>query len=178
MSTYFQPYLQQAKETADPEAYDLDYLVPGIVGEIGELFGQRAKAHWHGWPADRLRGELVSELGDIAWMTAILLDRYSVEEIPFVELKKMERAYATAIPVSSLLLSRALDLHNARMSALELDDLERRYIPEIGIRLWSLIEKRSEDIAGAPFEEVLDYNLEKLADRAARKVLKGSGDHR
>lgn len=175
----FQTYVEAARETADPEAYHLEYLVPGIVGEIGELFGQRAKAHWHGWPDEQLRTELTSELGDIAWMTAILLDRFGVTEIPREEYDKMDRPYANAIPVSSLLLARATSLHGAHMSSLDLEELAERLIPATATSLWVLIETRSAQITeGADFPEVLDYNLKKLADRAARKVLKGSGDHR
>jgi NTP pyrophosphatase (non-canonical NTP hydrolase) len=175
----FQAYVKAARETADPEAYDLEYLIPGIVGEIGEIFGQRAKAHWHGWPTEQLRTELTSELGDVAWMTAILLDRFGVTEIPREEYDKMDRSYTNAIPVSSLLLARAESLHNAHMSSLDLDEIAERLIPATAASLWALIETRSPQITeGAKFGEVLDYNLKKLADRAARKVLKGSGDHR
>jgi len=52
-------YTVQAEATAQPAAHDRAYLIPMIVGEVGELFGQRAKAVWHGWAPERLQAELV-----------------------------------------------------------------------------------------------------------------------
>jgi len=178
-ATKFSDYVLAARETADPEAFELEYLIPGIIGEVGELFGQRAKAHWHGKPDFELAKELRNELGDVAWMTAILLDRYGVREIPDEQYEKLDRPYASAIPVSSLLLARIESLHAAYLASLGLPDLGARLIPSSAVELWALIEKRAEQITdGYPFEDVLAANLRKLADRKARGVLKGSGDHR
>jgi NTP pyrophosphatase (non-canonical NTP hydrolase) len=74
-------YQSAALSTAMEKAFSLDYLVPMIIGELGELSGQKAKAHWHGWPAEKLEVELVSEYGDVCWGTAILLHMAEVSDL-------------------------------------------------------------------------------------------------
>jgi hypothetical protein len=58
----------------------------------------------------------------------------------------------------------------------------RRRQPE-NIRLaartmWGLLESNAEVVTGSTFQQVMEANLAKLADRAARGVLKGAGDNR
>lgn len=159
------PYQVIAASTAEAAAYSLDYLIPGIVGEVGELFGQKAKAHWHGWKADKLQTELVSEYGDVAWMTAILLQAHDVHEVgPFSTRDSIDQAH--------LLLMRSTGLHLYYSQGMT------DYIAEAAARLWAALEHCCESVVGVPFAEVLAYNEKKLADRAARGVLKGAGDHR
>lgn len=164
-----QDYLAQALVTADPKAFQHVYLIPGIVGEVGELFGQNAKAVWHGWKQDKLQKELVSEYGDIAWMTAVLLH------------VEADKGTEIAIPVFTtrledddlhLLLMRATALHLYYSQSLF------PYIPEAAARLWSALEEKCQSVTGVSFQTVLDANVAKLADRAARGVLKGAGDNR
>ena len=167
-----QDYLAQALVTADPKAFQHPYLIPGIVGEVGELFGQNAKAVWHGWDDAKLTKELVSEYGDVAWMTAVLLHVESTKEAngPEIEIP----AFSTRLEDDPmhLLLMRSTALHLYYSEGL------LQYILEAAARLWSALEFKCKEVTGVSFQEVLDANIAKLADRAARGVLKGAGDNR
>ena len=165
-------YQQQAQSTADPEAFELEYLIPGIMGEVGELFGHRAKAFWHGSPAEDLSFELVSEYGDIAWMTAILLGTFGITEIDEDHRAAMNHPWAGKVDGWVSLANRALALVNGWVED------QYHLLPSGAQALWVALELRSEQITGQGFSSVLDGNLKKLSDRAARGVLKGNGDHR
>ena len=167
-------YQQLALRTAQPRAFDLDYLVPMIIGETGELLGQRAKAHWHGWPTHQLHAELVSELGDVAWGTAILLH---VEGITEVDMKRPSAGYPNiwGRPHNGWgsLLHKANNLHTFYSDP----ELKHLISPE-AVSIWKSLNFFAADITGHTFEHVLRTNLSKLESRAARGVLQGQGDHR
>lgn len=163
-------YQTAALVTAQPRAFDLQYLVPMIVGEIGELFGQKAKSHWHGWEYSKLQEELVSEYGDVAWGTAILLHVAKVDDIDLDKFRKSENTEWQQ------LLSRAHYLHMFYSSTVPPQTLE--WVSEEAQLLWLTLERHCSEVTGVPFETVLQANLKKLADRAARGVLQGQGDHR
>lgn len=166
-------YQSKALRTAQPRAFDNDYLIPMIVGEVGELLGQRAKAHWHGWSPARLREELVSEYGDVAWGTAVLLHvegssdiKVKPREIPLTVFgHRPDPWYALVVRASYLYQFYTQEETHC-------------YIRGEAQQLWLKLEHHCEAITGVPFDEVLNANLHKLASRAARGVLVGSGDHR
>ena len=160
-------YTKKALKTAQPEAFSLEYLVPGIVGEVGELFGQQAKGYWHGWDEKKLQTELVSEYGDICWMTAILLHTQFVDNVA------LRTPYSTDGKVGQMqILSQATMLYNDYLGE------HQEYLASDAAGLWNLLSFFSEPITGHTFSHVLKANLKKLEDRAARNVLRGSGDHR
>lgn len=174
-------YTQRAEATAQPAAYDREYLIPMIVGETGELFGQRAKAVWHGWDWPRLHTELVSELGDIAWGTAILmkLEGTDFTKVTFEGHTSRPHAHTQAtwgagtVDPWQQLLVRANDLH------LYYTQPETHcYLRGAAQQLWLALQTHCLAITGDSFDDVLQYNLAKLASRAARGTLVGSGDHR
>lgn len=161
-------YQARAAVTAQPAAYQHHYLVPMIVGEVGELFGQRAKAVWHGWDDNRLRQELVSEYGDIAWGTAILLRMEGVSVV--------DSMYAPRPPYGNpwqALVSSANDLHLFYSSA-----ETTRWVSSEAQRLWLALQKHCQAITGHSWDTVLQANLAKLAGRVQRGTLVGQGDHR
>lgn len=165
-------YQDRAAATVSPEdesnVYSYEYLIPMIVGEVGELFGQKAKALWHGWASDRLEEELVAEYGDICWGTAILLRRHGVTELE----PQSTPSWTLGIDPWHLLLHRSHTLYQAYT-----EDRDDEVVRTAG-RLWQYLEDQCETITGLSFEKVLDYNSQKLASRAERNVLRGSGDHR
>lgn len=167
-------YQTAALSTAMPRAFDHKYLVPMIVGEIGELFGQKAKAHWHGWSEDQLKVELVSEYGDVCWGTAILLHTLNVDELDpiFDKDSSTARAMRRRQPEQTLLS------HGSYLWQWYSEEETQPYIKGEAMEMWAILEAFCEEITGVPFETVLQANLEKLRSRAERNVLIGSGDHR
>lgn len=170
MEKQLDAYLTQALTTADTKAFQHPYLIPGIVGEVGELFGQNAKAVWHGWDDAKLQKELISEYGDIAWMTAVLIHVEAEKHAGGIG----DLVFSTRMSENPqhLLLMRASALHLYYVMNMD------SYIATEAARIWAALEAMCHDITGAPFQVVLDANLAKLADRAARGVLKGAGDNR
>lgn len=170
-------YQHRAMVTAEPRAYYLGYLVPGIVGEVGELFGQRAKAYWHVWPAEKLQKELVSEYGDIAWMTAVLLHTRGVASLQPTVSPAPGMNLGVLNPHQSL-LSAASSLHTQWLLEEQGISETDEWLDTAAEKMWRTLRDNCEAITGQDFQYVLDANLVKLADRAARGVLRGSGDHR
>lgn len=169
LESQLKDYLAQALVTADPKAFQHSYLIPGIVGEVGELFGQHAKSVWHGWSGKALQKELISEYGDIAWMTAVLIH---TEADKGTELGSLVFNSRMDDQPMHLLLMRATALN------LYYTQGHSDYIAEEACRIWSALAEKCEAIVGVPFQAVLDANVKKLSDRAARGVLKGQGDNR
>ena len=167
-------YQARATATAEDEAYQLEYLIPGIMGEVGELFGHRAKAVWHGYTKGQLKEELVSEYGDIAWMTAVLLHRENVSALdPELVKATQSHPWATKVDPWLSLANRASQLYT-----MWVEGYDGPRLVDSAVSLWLALEFRSSAITGAAFNDVLQANLDKLADRASRGVLRGNGDHR
>lgn len=166
-------YQARAAATAQPEAYHLDYLVPMIVGEVGELHGQKAKAKWHGWTPARLQEELVSEFGDVCWGTAILLSMKGITHVTENLLGQPRTVWGDELAPEHILLQRVTSLH-----LFYIQRSTHAYIPGEASQLWLALERYCHTITGLPFQDVLDYNVKKLASRAERGVLQGAGDHR
>lgn len=165
--TLLTDYQIDVASTAEPRAYEYDYLIPGIVGEIGEMFGHKAKAFWHG--TDRSE-RIIGEYGDIAWMCALLLKREGISEIGKDHRNVAHPSWIGKIDGWTQLLSQAHTLQ-----VLYASDLTDPY-REIAQKLWVILEARCEELTGADFQDVLDYNIQKLASRAAKGTLHGDGD--
>lgn len=166
-------YQVAAARTAQPAAYDRAYLVPMIVGETGELFGQRAKAVWQGWDDARLNAELVREYGDIAWGTAILLDLEGVRDLRDYSLNHPRTVWGGQLDPWHVVLQKASAVH---LFSTQADT--SRFVASEAAQLWMALHLHCQTITGSPWETVLQVNLDKLASRAARGVLQGAGDHR
>lgn len=185
-------YMSKAKSTAQAEAYSYQYLVPGLLGEVGEVYGQIAKNHWHGWTAEKFETELVAEYGDICWMTAILFDHrftavhtnIKVEEHelgfnPFAGMQAVSEQVATLVEALHWENQALADVeeYGADVAATRLEALEQRTDYALQ-KLWGTLVAYAPVVTGHPLQKALDYNAEKLASRAARGVLRGAGDHR
>ena len=184
-------YIPAAKSTAQPAAYDYAYLVPALLGEYGEVYGQLAKAHWHEWPEDKLKMEMVAEYGDMCWMVAILIDKRScLSERAHVMVPPVGFAPHVAMGVVGRRISTFLNALEAetRMTQVAIQepddtaylvvDAQQDETDYQLMQLWNALANYAEQCTGSSFQEVLDYNKEKLASRAARGVLRGAGDHR
>lgn len=165
-------YQELATATAEPRAYDLAYLIPGIVSEVGELLGQQAKAHWHGWETEKLQDAALLEYGDIAWLTAVLLKVHGKDNtLPHTVVRS---PYTPEQQFTSIASSMYLAWTVGDLSPQERTD----WIQDEALRMWRRLEQYSEAVTGQPFDVALEANLAKLASRAERNVLRGSGDYR
>lgn len=170
-------YQERAIATAEPRAFHLEYLVPGIVGEVGELFGQQAKAYWHEKPAEDLTWELINEFGDIAWMTALLLHTRGVSVLQPVYPALGADRWGKRDPRMKLLSASNNIMYQWVLEKEGISDSDH-WMDEAAERLWRTLLEVCVPLVGVEFQHVLQANLNKLADRAARGVLRGSGDHR
>lgn len=167
-------YQSAAAATAQPAAYQYDYLVPMIVGEVGELFGQRAKSVWHGWTREKLQAELVSEYGDIAWGTAILL---KMEGVEFFR-AQLRQGPATTVWGNEPSPWQPLANKAANLFHFYTQEETHQYIRGEAQQMWLTLESSCKAVTGTDFNTVLERNLLKLQGRVARGTLVGSGDHR
>lgn len=164
-------YQKKALSTAAPIAHTYEYLAHGLVGEVGEFAGRIAKGVWKG---DRNTGacwaDLALEYGDIAWMTAVLLNKQHIHG---------RDAWDRPLGVPPEDLSAPLGVIMA-----EVGYMYRIYATNVtgyeidARRLWDLLETYCERLTHHSWDEVLQMNVDKLASRAARGVLVGNGDHR
>lgn len=163
MSFDFKTYQQQALTTALPSALTMDYLAPGLIAELGEVFGKQAKAVRDGWDTERLNREIIPELGDCCWFIALI-------------------GHVTGTQVNGVSKNRLIldDLAAGMDSATQILVWHHRDGFNIQTHLEILLNCMVSGAVcnGSTLEAVAQANLDKLADRKARNVLGGSGDAR
>lgn len=88
----FNEYQSNALTTAKTTALSMDYLIPGLVAEAGEVAGHYAKYKRDGYllvgdPQDAI----VKELGDVLWFIAVIAFQYGLpmEKIAQINLDKL-----------------------------------------------------------------------------------------
>lgn len=168
-------YQTAALATAEPRGRELDYLIPMIMGELGEALGHRAKAYWHGKADEDLAQEIILEYGDICWGAAVLLHELGITEVeayPGPDTALQTRTWATKVPAWSSVLNRATGLFNLW------EDSQEHHLKDAAVSLWQALEFRAEACTGVSLSTALEANVAKLADRVQRGVLRGNGDHR
>ena len=175
MAMSLNEYQIAALATAEPRGRELDYLIPMIMGEVGEALGHRAKAYWHRTSDEDLAQELILEYGDVCWGTAVLLHELgitAVEAYPGPDTDPQTRAWAAKVPAWSSVLNRAAGLFNLW------EDHQDHHLEHAAVSLWQALEFRAEGCVGVDLGTVLEANVAKLAGRAERGTLRGNGDHR
>jgi NTP pyrophosphatase (non-canonical NTP hydrolase) len=84
-------YQRQSYKYAMPTARHVDYLVPGLAGEVGELCSLFAKGvrDSKGYVNEET---LVKELGDVLWFVAGIASHFNIplEEVAELNLHKLE----------------------------------------------------------------------------------------
>lgn len=208
-------YQLRVLETALPSARSLQYQLPALLSEIGELHGVLAKEVRDDKKAPNYPARK-AELGDIAYLTALMLNDLGVQHVtPRVAKRVEERAASeildvapSAYAVSAALSSEVEDVENFAYRLASNDNPSR---PRLAITLqylWNMIPYLAERLlVGMPqydarraavlsltdaedfsreraalregiFQDVLNANVLKLADRKSRGKIKGSGDNR
>ena len=160
MTFDFKTYQEQALTTALPSALTMDYLAPGLIAELGEVFGKQAKAVRDDWDEGRVAREELSELADCLWFIAVI-------------------AHVLEIPGDAIKTTRsARDPREAMRAALEIMDHPYDFVVRERLVVCLAVVEAGAWFYGSTLEAVAQANLDKLASRQARGVLGGSGDTR
>ena len=89
----FDEYQEKALTTALPSALDLNYLMPGLAAEAGEVAGKWAKVirDDDGILTPETRAGILKEVGDCYWFLALIAEvlEVSSEDIAAVNLEKL-----------------------------------------------------------------------------------------
>lgn len=168
-------YQAKAMTTAKPTALSLDYLIPGLISEIGEVFGVQAKAIRDGWSPETLKGEMTKEMGDVAWMVAMSL-RELGEDTIHARRASLDMATEMAMGDPHEFFERFAQAPVKLYRCYR--EMDRLSMCHCLRGLWIFMQGTQHLITGRDFPTVLAYNLDKLQDRAARGVIGGSGDNR
>ena len=180
-------YQTSALATALPTAHSPEYLLPGLLSELGELAGVLAKEYRDSTPAnyeDRL-----SEMGDVAWVVAVWLhdlgvDTTSTDNLGVSTETIQRNPLSNPIEVVGLMLSLTEPLVSsyARLRSNPSHTTAGSVIAKnVLLTLWRLLEFYAPVLAPNmedPFKAALDTNIAKLTSRQARGKIGGSGDHR
>lgn len=161
-------YQQRAVATALPTALNYDYLIPGLVAEVGEVFGKVAKSVRDEWSRERLQEELKAELGDVYWFYVLIChvagQQVRLPQIPQVSVSEQE--------LLGDLLKRVAGVQDVSLFPSMTSDLEWL------LELFPSYIARVAKVYEIDMQEILEYNIEKLESRKARGKLKGNGDLR
>lgn len=179
-------YQTAALATALSTAHSTEYLLPGLLSELGELAGVLAKEYRDSTPInyeDRL-----SEMGDVAWVTAVWLHDLGVtttDPALGVGSKTLQRnPLSNPIEVVGLMLSITEPLVSsyAHLRSNPANTTAGELITKnVLLTLWRLLEFYAPVLAPTmddPFKAALDTNIAKLTSRQVRGKIGGSGDHR
>lgn len=92
----FNDYQVQARSFAVYSARDMNYLIPGLIGEVGELCSLLAKKyrdeHAHHIETAMEDINYAKELGDVLWFVSTLaaVAGYNLEDIAKMNIEKLE----------------------------------------------------------------------------------------
>lgn len=165
-------YQARALETALPTALNWDYITNNLLAETYEfaakVYGGKAKKIRDGKDPDT--AALVAELGDIAWHVAVGLSLYEVDSVGKYS------SFCSIDTPEKLAESLLEDVNQAYLQSFH-EDEEWEGIDWLE-SVWSMLESFTHPALGMSFDEVLEANLAKLADRKDRGVIGGSGDER
>ena len=86
-------YQQLAKRTAGPNSEQLEYLIPGLCGEAGEVASVAAKVardDGHVW-SDAKRQKMMLEIGDCLWFVSELSRHFgwTLEQVAQANIDKL-----------------------------------------------------------------------------------------
>jgi NTP pyrophosphatase (non-canonical NTP hydrolase) len=164
----FADYQQQAAKTAiyprKVDDFSLAYLSLKLCGEANELRKAIGLEN------------VVKEAGDVLWYAAVLakegdltleIPREGVRSIP----AQKEGLISPPAEIAEL-IGKAYRDNDGRLNEQTQNAIERRLMHMLAC-VRGILDRR-----GASFDAMLQANLDKLADRAARNVLHGSGDNR
>lgn len=165
LKEYQQEAVKFRTDTADNE----EYLMLGLIEEVGEVAGKLAKKTRDGVFDEKA---FIKELGDVLWFAMNLAEYCD------------KRDFCIKSTISSLLCSVSLKNEQKKESDYELALWLLYYIGEvIDVSDTCLFEVvvyvgRLAQNHGYTLEQVAEINIAKLRDRQFRGVINGNGDER
>lgn len=178
-------YQHEALKTAIyPVDRELDYTVLGLLSEVGEL-GEAYAAGKQGWGYSQAALEqLFSEAGDCYWYLAAVADAINAPLGTIVTVREaLEVQYLSSRGLTVLEIVRAASaIAGIVKKAIRdndgyLSDKGRETIKDEIAIAWLHLDNLA-TLFGGNGVAIRAKNLNKLADRAARGVLAGSGNTR
>jgi NTP pyrophosphatase (non-canonical NTP hydrolase) len=180
----FETYIKKTRETAIyPEDYERDYVIHGLVDELGELKrAVMAPSKNGGVPrryGRRHISQLCKEMGDALWYLARLYDHFNIETEehdriqslssidPEIGEKKIEEALLAAAKINGYQKKSVRD-----------DADKSKGIRVAAKNIMLNLRKAAHHLGVYDIEVVMERNLRKLFDRKDRGVLQGDGDNR
>lgn len=162
----FEEYQKAAVSFRTDTADNGEYLMLGLIAEVGEAAGKLAKRIRDGVFDERA---FIKELGDILWFVANLADYYDREYDKNIS-EDLDDCFNVELDCDRFddEITKRLVYWVALLLDGDTDQLEY-----IVIEVGSLAKKRNYTL-----EQVAEINIAKLRDRAARGVIKGNGDER
>lgn len=165
-------YQTEALKTYNVSDHRLTYLRLGMRGEAGEVCDKVKKLirdnSWvPGTPVQspELRHSILLELGDVLWYLVIYAYEMHTEQICGINMDSLELSTISGY-YSSDLAEHAIDLA-------DLMTLSHVNIWEAVVEIITMAK-----ILDSSINEVCQLNIQKLADRSKRDMIRGSGDYR
>lgn len=149
-----------------PEQYRISYPALGLIGEIGELVRKLESPN----PKE---DEVIDEASDILWYAANLM----IDMEMTIEMKVVDSTKVTMVGQAMLLAEQVKKVLRDTGVDAEKDRIRRETIKEIVGVIVGLIYTMG-DLMGTSLGKIMERNIEKLASRAKRDVLRGDGDTR
>ena len=180
----FREYQFKALETLKDSANNAPYAILGMIGEAGEIANKVKKIIRDdgGKPTGERKAAIFGELGDVFWYVAIYcyvfaLDIDKIMGYRTIDMLAEDGKYnISGINSATVFLNINVGKvaeHGFDIKR-EVSDHERNEALCRIIMYIAIIAK----MCGYSLMEVLQHNIEKLADRKKRNAIGGSGDNR
>jgi NTP pyrophosphatase (non-canonical NTP hydrolase) len=186
----FETYIEKTRETAVyPEDYERDYIIHGLVNEIGELLekvedpnldkDQVPVKYSHSSP--KHVEEMADELGDAMWYLARIFDHFDFD-VSVGWLKAKAHQDSISHEEGQKLVKEAFvqaSKINGHQKKSVRDDVDKKDLIRADVfGIYKKLSKASHHLGVFNLEVVMNRNLDKLFDRKERGKLKGDGDNR
>lgn len=176
----FSTYVQMTRETAVyPESYERDYVIHGLVDEIGELL-ETVESAPSGQPVTGAEHteQICKEMGDCTWYLARLVDHFDFDlsDVRPPNYSRREFDRGKSLVKDNLILAARINGHQKKSVR---DDADKE--DEIKSAVWRIYKNFHAAVHHFGLYDlnvVLETNLNKLFDRKDRDVIKGDGDER
>lgn len=198
MNNQFDEYQKQAKKTAIyPKDRALEYTALGLVSEVGEIAGKVKKVirDQGGVFTDVTRAQIGAEMGDVLWYVAMCADALgedlSDEQacVPHTTFDgyqdqwifvSYDKGSALRLAIVTGVYASAVDDHEDLRGIEGMEERRESALRDCMVTLCDVLEELGAlcNTLGVRLADIAQGNLDKLASRAARNKIGGSGDER